>query len=484
MHHRLRWLALVLCVTAAPDAFAGGFEIPENTTLGIARGGTGAVNRSDPSAIYFNPALLPRADGLQVLLDVNMVNLNVDFQRNPLETPAREFSPASNDAGFFPAPFLAVSYDFGIDDLGVGLGIFGPSAYGQRCLTDSSSGDCSYIVDSSARHMMLESDLLQIYFTLGAGYDFHVLGGTLSIGAAASLAYQRTSFTVVVDEISGADGNWNEDPQAQGPLEATELTDIKPTGFFGLAYDWKGLRLGASYRPPISWETEGEFDIDFPESIEGLVTLENQEMTFKVDQAGSLRAGVGYEHGTHPGFEKRPLFDVEFNFVWEDWSRTKAFEIIPTADFELVGTPQPLFPVYQPKNWEDTYSFRLGGSFGALTWLTLHAGGSYETAAQTLENTNVDFVSWERITAGLGLAFHPLDWLDVEIAYSHTFSGDREVEDGAVYQPIPLSACTGPDFTDAGCQVPGTPPGNPQNEGSWSSSFQIISAGVTGRWEL
>ena len=81
-----RQLALMLSVGAAvivaseSQAIAGGFEVPENTALGVARAGTGAASRTDPAAAYFNPALLTGAKGLQFITDVNVVNLNLSFE--------------------------------------------------------------------------------------------------------------------------------------------------------------------------------------------------------------------------------------------------------------------------------------------------------------------------------------------------------------------------------------------------------------------
>src|SRR5690554_3681995 len=121
------------------EAYGGGFEIPENTALSLARGGTGVVNKRDPSALYFNPALLPRARGYQLQLNSNFIQMNVDFQRDPLvyrvgnRTFETEFEPASNEAGIFLAPFFATSWDLGVEDFALGVGIFGPSAYGSTC---------------------------------------------------------------------------------------------------------------------------------------------------------------------------------------------------------------------------------------------------------------------------------------------------------------------------------------------------------------
>src|SRR5690554_777689 len=91
------WLSLA-CLILPNIALGAGFEIPENTTRSVARGGTGAVTKADPSALYFNPALLPRANGTQILLDLNLLTHDVTFSRNDLvlENTTREFEPTSN----------------------------------------------------------------------------------------------------------------------------------------------------------------------------------------------------------------------------------------------------------------------------------------------------------------------------------------------------------------------------------------------------
>lgn len=475
-------VAVSLSFVLVEDVRAAGFEIPENTTRAVARGGTGALSKRDPSALYFNPALLPRSDGFQVLLDFNLVSLDSTFERDDFVVESsgdvREFETSTNQRGFYPAPFLAISYDFGVDDLGVGIGVFGPSAYGRRCYAEIVDGECKLDLETGSKHMMISSDLIQIYFTAGAGYTFDLLGGELSVGLAAALTYQNLEFGLVLDEVL-VDGRFDEDPENQAPFLATSMTDIQPTGFLGIVYDYKGFRIGGSYRPPIDWQAEGTFEVELPEAVAPLAELEGDELSLNTKQAGSLRAGVHYEHGVHPGVEGHPLFDIEFNFVWENWSRVETFLIEPRADLFIGTSKQKLNPVYQPKFYQDTYSFRLGGSYAPLAWLTGHLGASYETAAQTNEFTNVDFLSWDRTTVGGGASLHLLDYLDIDLGYAYTFMPDRTVTDGEVYQPIPFSGCTGPDYQAEACQNPGTPPGNPQNEGEWSASFQIISIGLT-----
>src|SRR5690554_6657104 len=156
-----RLTASVLLMSATllsmPDARAAGFEVGESTARSLARGGTGAVNKSDPSALYFNPALLPRARGHQLLLNANALKLNVGFQRDDLvlrsrtETRTVTFDRVENEGGIFPAPFLTASFDVGPENFALALGVFGLSAYGAPCYGTMVDGECAFDPNSPAR---------------------------------------------------------------------------------------------------------------------------------------------------------------------------------------------------------------------------------------------------------------------------------------------------------------------------------------------
>lgn len=490
----LRWLLALLASGAlvglgAPEARAAGFEIPENTTKSVARGGTGAVNKSDPSALYFNPALLPRSRGFQALLNVNFVNLNLDFQRAPLVTEPgsrREethyFDPVNNSAGFFPAPFLTLSWDLGIEDFALGLGLFGPSGYSERCFGEMSDGKCqAHSKDSvaedqkgAARYMMVGSELIEVFGSLGAGYTLRLPKGELSVGATGMLTYLDTDFTLAIHGTPAEEQL--EAAKNDAIFHGNKIRDWALTGTFGLAYALEGWRAAASYRLPISWDAEGSGTME--SAIAG-AELTDDKITLGANQAGVLRAGVGYEGGEHPGIADRPRYDIELNFVWEDWSRLQHFRIHPSGDLALGDERIDLGTLYQPKNFQDAFSFRLGGSYAFLPWLSAHLGGFYETGAQPDAYTNVDFVSWDRFAGGLGATFHLFDQLDVDIAYQHIISPDRTVTDGKVHQQVPLASCQGPNYDSEYCNPKGLAPGNPQNNGQWSASFQTASIGLT-----
>ena len=331
--------------------------------------------------------------------------------------------------------------------------------------------------------MMIESNLLQVYATLGAGYTFELDGdSSLSLGVAGALAYQRNSFKIAIDADLNGGPPWKEDPANEAIFEAQDLTDIKPTGFFGLAYRRGGFHAGASYRPPIRWEGEGTAQVTLPPDLAEVTgaKLTDDKVTLGLWQAGSLRLGAGWAQGTHPRFAQRPRLELEANVVWEDWSRTQTFDVELAGDFEFteLGTTQNINSIKQDKSWQDVYSLRLGGGYAINKWVSASLGAMLETPTQTNAYTNADFIAWERYGIGGGATVHATDWLDVDLGYSYIGMPQRRVKDGDVYNAIPLSDCQEP-YDDDVCQQKGTPPGNPQNEGSWKARYQTASVGFT-----
>lgn len=478
-----------LCAVLVPThVYAAGFEVGENTALANARGGTGLVSRTDAAATTLSPGRLAFVNGAQIVLSANLVDLNVTFERDPLALPdgsMREFDPVSNVAPPFPVPYLAATWDLGLENLTVGISASGPHAYGRRCMTELVDGECIIDFENAARHMVVSTELFQVYALASVGYAFEFDAGKLGFGLSGGPAYQDTNVTLVVDQVSTSVGPpFTENPNAQGVFGAKDLRQWKPVFIGGVAWEGAdGMRLGAAYRPPIIWNAVGRLDLELPEAIRDFVEVTDDGLTLRAPQAGSLKAGWGYARGEHPGRPDLPAFDVEANVVWENWSVVDAFETAPQGSLLLADVQeQELAPVVQPKDYRDTFALRIGSSWGAAKFASLHAGAFIETAAQRKAVTNADFVSWERYSGSLGATYHLGEFLDVTVSYAYVHSPPRKVTDGAVYSQVPLSRCTYPDYDQEACAVPGTPPGNPQNEGQWRSNFQIAGLQLNTRF--
>ncbi len=485
-------LLTTICMLVASTAYGAGFEVGENTPRSLARGGTGAVHMNNPSALYFNPALLSRVDGNQVLVSANALRLDVDFQRDDFyinpddEAPTHVFDPAHNQTGLFPLPFGAVSFDVGPESLSVGAGVFGPPAYGNPCYGVIEDGTCQAERIGATRGIVVETDMIVAYAGVGVGYAFD-LGDErqLDLGVTLAGAYQTSDFSVVVEADTGASRPWEEDPDNESFVRGQDLSGLAPTGFFGIAYTDGPMRVAASYRPPIRWDLTGFADVDFSDDLESLeVALTDDTFHLETWQAGSLRVGWGLQGGEHPADGRLPRWDLEINAVWENWSLVDHFRLELEGDLEVgaVNHQFELYPMYQRKGYQDTLSLRTGFSFGVNSWLTAHTGGFLETAAQPVAYTSADFVSWERYAPSAGATLHLPSNLTLDLGYTLILSPSRTVTNGEVYNAIPLSACRGPDFEADACERQGHPPGNPQNEGQWSTHTQIFGAGLTWKY--
>lgn len=488
MRRRVALLALSAASLTPSLAFAGGFEVGSNTALSNARGGTGVASKTDPSATTINPGRLPFVSGFQIIGGSNFVDLNVSFQRDPLVRPVEvvEFEEVENVSPPFPVPYFATSWDLGIENFAIGLSASGPHAFGSRCYSEIENGECVVDPNNAARHMIVQTDLIQVYFLATVAYAFEFDSGKLGIGVSGGPAYQLSDLTLIIDQASLNIGPpYLENPDSQASFRGRKLQDIKPAFVGGIAWEGNdGIRLAAAYQPGIAWKANGVVELDLPPAISELAELTDDALVLETKQAHRATAAAGYAEGQHPSRDDLPLFDVELNVVWEDWGRVDAFTTVPAGALDIADGVQelPINPVNQPKGYQDTFAIRLGGSYGLARPLSLHAGAFLETAAQRKALTNADFISWERYSASLGATVHIGSWLDITASYAYVASPSRTVTEGEVYSQIPLSSCQYPDFDQPSCERPGQPPGNPQNEGAWSAHFHIAGLNFAGRF--
>lgn len=442
--------AMALSLGAASEATAGGFTFPELGAKAGGRGGAYMLGANGPEVIYFNPALLTRLDGSHITLDLSLHTLNAEFTRagtDPNSDTGEGFATVENESGPFPEPMLFMSSDFGLDDFAFGLGFYGPNAYGSR----------SFPEDGPQRFILVESQLLEIYYSAAAAWRWE----GLRLGATFQLAQLSTKFTTV----TSAAGFFGTGPEDEDPGDdartSLDMSAFGFTGILGVAYDVNpSLSFGLTYQLPVDWKQEGTADIKFS----GLLEQNNAELvdksaTFEVSQADIIRASARYAHIE----DNRELFDVELTATYEFWSRTEEFVINIAGPVKVLVIEQPLpEDITLDKSWEDTFSVRLGGDFNPMDTLSLRGGVFYESAAVPTATTHLDFLSWERIGVGLGASYY-LGWMDIDLAYMFINNFDRTVTDGRQDIVAPL--------TDDETPV--------VNNGEWSAYYQSFSVGLT-----
>ena len=135
-------------VLAAPNALAGGLEMPDNGTEALGRGGAFAAKADDPTAIYHNVGGLAQQGGTRLLVNSNFARSSLAFQREGVQpgeegsTPwaGKPFAPSENQGGISTLPFIAATSDFGTKRATFAIGTFPPHSVGGRAYPEVVNG--------------------------------------------------------------------------------------------------------------------------------------------------------------------------------------------------------------------------------------------------------------------------------------------------------------------------------------------------------
>lgn len=491
------------------QARAGAYYVGEIGARSLARGGANIVNPRDPSAIWLNPAAVTLSTGVQLQLDLNLVSMQSQFIRDcggvengcaVIDTidrtytrdgdaiPSRPFfieggrrqlnaqdsggapvnaaepgrlgnrdqpsrfdgeTAVQNEAGIQPIPRLFTTFNtdsIGIDGFAVGAYVFAPSA-----------GDYRFGEGAPTRYTLIDRDLLEVFYGLTAGYRF---GDVFAVGGSFQMVTSGLNQNIRLT----ADTAGNEDENFDVQVRIEGIQHFIPSGNFGL---WSNpgkllgigdLELAASVQLPRFVKATGPISIEkFGSTLQsefidsGLATINDDTATATAEfvMPPFYRVGLKYGRDDLLGDGKKTIgFDVEAAFVYEQWS-TYDHVLLSTQGLTFStggGEPEALPPIVQPKDWQDAWSLRLGGT--VALWermLELHAGGFYETNAIPNTTYSVELVDGEKVGLGAGVS-GTWNGLRLDVGYSHIFIFDRVVGTesivtaGNVVVPPPIAA--------------------------------------------
>lgn len=444
-------LALVLLgagLVPTGPARAAAYYLGEVTARGLARGGANVVNPGDPSAVWLNPAAISLSHGVQLQLNGTAVFLPASYTRTcgpknwcgPRSSSFRygsdsyvvtETRPPANDDDNFspntPAPdtlgkfqdpsrfddehavqnqalvqpipqlFATLNLDsFGLPGLAIGGGVWAPNA-----------GDYAFPENETTRYTLINRDLYEVFYGGTIAYRF---GRWLALGAGVQGV---TSGLVQTVKLSG-DLYGNENPDNDLTVEINAFQHFIPSANFGVwSNPFDGLELGASVQLGRQVNATGSLNVIPGPGIQQLQEDGLLDLTIDDDASATVnftlppfyRVGAKYGRDQLFGFVG---FDVELDFVYEQWSTFDRARISSQGvNFAIGGgEPAPLEPIVQPKNYRDSWSLRSGGSLWVWDrFLEVHGGVFYETAAIPDETFSVDLLNGQKVGLGLGASF-------------------------------------------------------------------------------
>ena len=449
MNTSVKILVALAALGVSRAALADGGYFPGTKGARAAgRGGAFAVKADDAMAVAFNPAGLARLRGTHAQAG-NRFSYQYQFyeRQSTLDWGTTggiprfiEFAPVENEKPWFLLdPLIGVTSDLGLDNWGFALVVYAPPGAREQ----------QFPIDGGQRYQMVSRKSEVINYTASAAWKYKDLFG---IGASLQWIYLRAlEYQLVIDA--------NPSVKEANPVRAQYdlLSTVSGSDPFTLnAY------IGAWYRAapflefgvsgqviPTSWEVDGTLNIDPINTAEEVSLTRNgqpaDDVTLSLPLPISARAGVRYI-----GLQgDQETFDVEFDVVYETWSRVDTFTLDSKGmSASLQGTEIPIGVVEIEKYWNDTLGFHLGGDYAVLPGaLVARAGGYYETAVAEPAYPAVDFPSGPFVGGTLGGSVF-LSNLEIALGYEYRHQLERRVQegDGRVYQELP--GCP-PPYNDA-----------------------------------
>lgn len=355
-------LAVVSVCGFIQSAGADGYRNPPPTAEGIGKSGVNSVWVNDASAISYNPANLAFQTNQSVVVSLTMARTENTYQ-NPLSPTAVE-----SDGDWNLLPNIYYSLPIG-ERWALGLGITAP--YGQGISWDESDFALGALPAN-----LVPYEALLVFLNINPSVAYK-LTDDLSIGGGLNFAYSELTLKALQGTGPLPNPIWSVEGNGDGFGIGANL---------GIAWDpVEGQRLSLTYRSQMQIDYEGDFEINGAKAgpFETEVKLPNI-------------VGVGY------GFELSERVQIEALVEWLQWSLNDSQKLV-------AGVPAPDLE----NNWDDTFTFGLGGSWQALDSLVVRAGYAFiptpipdETITPLLPDADRHAISF-----GLGytLGAHTLD---------------------------------------------------------------------------
>lgn len=396
----------------------------------------GNVAESNPMALYYNPGGIGFSKDVNAMVDVQLALRHATWS-HAAPTPDPTLSqPPDMQVGnsgkaslfnVFGAPALAATMKVG--NLAFGGGLFVP--FGGRASWDKNDQlDAGTLatypraVDGVARWHIIDGALTFIYGTVGVAYRL----GPLSLGVSGNLVVSSVS----LNQAKNPNGATLPDTTSEGRA-TLDVSGLHASFGLGAMVEVVPNRvwLGVSYQsqPGLGPQTlKGTLDIK--DVLPGTGTL-HEDVTFRQALPDIYRAGVRWR--VNDAAELRLFGDYTRWSVMQaqclGLQTPKAGSLVPhdcnvhpngsdaTGGFVITNLP---------RNWNDTYGIRVGGSYWVKPEVELFAGLGYETAASpdaTLEPSTMD---GNNVGVAFGGRFLIWDSFYLATSYTHLQFLDRD----------------------------------------------------------
>jgi len=380
-----RSLAIVLGILALPSvASAGGFEVPDQSAVAGATGGTGTARRGDPSSAWYQPAELADGrgfrGGLGLLLAVPAITATA--LEGSMET-------ATTETNVSPVPHLHLSYSGGPWAVGAYVGI-------------SHGSTVQWPQGWWGRFEAMRTGILVIranpFFALRFGGEGGLIDGFPDI---------RLSLGLHVDTMQVQNGRQLDFIDQEGTVDLL-FWGAGAGGDASIYYQViPELAFGVTYKSRTFIELSGDADFTVPDPFVGRAPDQQASTTFTIPDR--LTLGVAYQDD---------MFGVFADFGVSFWSVRERTQV----DFEQEVTTD----IDTPTNWHDAVSLRLGGEVTPIRELTARAGLFFDQEVGPADTLAASSPDMNRLGLTLGAGVNITPELGVDLYYAYVAFLERD----------------------------------------------------------
>lgn len=367
-------LVLTASALAASTAFAAGFQLTEQSSLGLGRAYAGAgIVGDDLSAVHYNPAGMTLLPGTQIQAGTVYIDVDAEYSGND----------GTENNGRMKGQFIPTGYTtYQVNDklwLGFGMTVpFGMGTEYGRGWTENTSGTSAKIYT----------------FDMNPSFAYKI-SDFISIGAGISVQYAKAHLGQAV--FGGS---------AHGKVEG----DSWDWGYnFGIMISpTDTMRFGLAYRSSVEHDAEGHTKLTGPllDKI-GLGGM-SVDMKTSIETPATLMLTGTWE----------ATQDLRLSALirWAEWSNFDTLELDNYTP-AVISAQGLTFSTEIENKWQDTWLFSVGADYRINDTWTVRGGIAYETGAVDDEKYRVAVIpDTDRLWLSLGATYNWSKKLQFDVA--------------------------------------------------------------------
>ena len=357
-------VALTGIAVAVSSAYAAGFQLTEQSSLGLGRAYAGAgIVGDDLSAVHYNAAGMTLLPGTQIQAGSVFIEVDAPFSGTGVHAGQSENGRLKGQA--IPAGYITHQVN---DQLWLGLGMTVPYGMGTEY------GHSWFGSEKGNQSMIMTIDI-----NPNIAYK---INEKLSIGAGLSLQYAKAEL-----------GQSKMNAQFPGQM-SSNVADVVVKGDswhcgfnLGVMYEpTETLRFGLAYRSQIGHDASGE----------ALMRMYDGEMAMPVSHDFTVRVTTPDTVMATATWEATQDLRLSGLVRWARWSN------LDQLDIHAMGTDST-----NSYEWKDTWLFSVGADYRINGNWTVRGGIAYETGAVDKEELRPATIpDVDRVWFSLGGTYH------------------------------------------------------------------------------